>query len=182
MQPVRQLINSLYIMANGNHCIFAPEDLRALVPGLSDAAFRVLLSRASTNGPLQRICRGIYVFEPALPLDGLLLFRVAARLRADRFNYISLETTLSDAGVISQIPMNWITVMSSGRTSTINCGRHGSIEFIHTRQKASELVNQLSFDRRCGMWRATVGLAIRDMKATHRNLDLIDWSMIDEPV
>lgn len=126
MQPVRQLINGLYMLATTDHCIFAPEDMRALVPELSDAAFRVLLSRASANGPLQRICRGIYVFEPVLPRDGLLLFRVAARLRADRFNYISLETSLSDAGVISQIPMNWITVMSSGRTSTINCGRHGN--------------------------------------------------------
>ena len=31
------------------------------------------------------------------------------------FNYISLETALSDEGVISQIPINRITIMSTGR-------------------------------------------------------------------
>jgi len=53
---------------------------------------------------------------------GLVLFHTGARLRASGFNYISLETILSDAGVISQIPMNWITLMSSGRTTTVSCG------------------------------------------------------------
>lgn len=36
--------------------------------------------------------------------------------------------------IISQIPINRITLMSSGRSSIINCGTFGSIEFIHTKK------------------------------------------------
>jgi hypothetical protein len=41
-------------------------------------------------------------------------------------------------------------------------------------------MNELSYDARCGLWRASVALAIRDMKATRRNTDLIDWDMVHE--
>lgn len=50
----------------------------------------------------------------------------------------------------------------------------GTIEFIHTNQKPTELIKQLTYDYKCGLWRANVALAIRDMKVTHRNCDLID--------
>jgi hypothetical protein len=99
-------------------------------------------------------------------------------IRADKFNYISLETALSNAGVISQIPMNYISIMSSGRSSIISCGAFGTIEFVHTNQKPNELVHQLIYDKQCGLWRATVALALRDMKATHRQCDLINWDEV----
>lgn len=100
-----------------------------------------------------------------MPKDGLLLYHAAALLRADKFNYISLETALSDAGVISQIPLNWISMMSSGRSSTISCGEFGNIEYVHTQQKPTFLSPQLTYDHRCGLWRANVHQAIKDMKA-----------------
>jgi hypothetical protein len=115
-----------------------------------------------------------------MSMDGLLLFHIAARLRANEFNYISLETVLSEAGVISQMPMNWISLMSSGRSNHITCGRYGTIEFVHTTRKPSELMQQLIYDLRCGLWRANVALALHDMRVTHRNLDLIDWSVANE--
>ena len=154
--------------------------MRALFPQLSDPPFKTLMSRAVLSGLLTRLCRGLYLYEPALPKNGLLLYHAAARLRADKFNYISLETVLSDVGVISQIPLNWISIMSSGRSSIISCGEFGTIEYIHTRQSPERLMHQLTYDHGCKLWRANVHLAIRDMKATHRNCDLIDWSVVDE--
>ncbi len=180
MQPIKQLSQWLLQYANNKHYLFAFNDLRGLYPTLSDLAFKTLLSRAVHSQLLCRICRGIYLYEKAMPADGLLLYHVAVLLRANNLNYISLETSLSDAGVISQIPMNWISIMSSGRSSTISCGEYGTIEFIHTNQKPSELVNLIKYDQACGMWRATVSLAIRDMKAAHRNCDLIDWDFANE--
>jgi len=103
-------------------------------------------------------------------------------LRANEFNYISLETVLSDAGVISQIPMNWITLMSSGRSHVVNCGEFGRIEFIHTRKRPENLTGHLTYDSQCRLWRASVALAIKDMKATKRNTDLIDWGVANELV
>ena len=131
MQPIRYLMQSLAALANADHCLFTPLDLRALLPALSASAFKTLLTRAVRQGGLVRVCRGLYFYEPAARADGLLLFHAAARLRADEFNYISLESVLSDAGVISQIPMNWITLMSSGRGYVVKCGNFGAIEFIH---------------------------------------------------
>lgn len=180
MQPIRHLMQSLATLANPEHCLFTPSDLRALLPNSSDSAFKTLLSRAVREGHLTRLCRGLYLYEQAAPASGLLLFHAAAHLRADNFNYISLETVLSDAGVISQIPINRISIMSSGRSNIISCGRWGTIEFIHTRQQPDKLANRLHYDARCRMWRATVSLTLRDMRAAHRSLDLVDWSVAHE--
>lgn len=179
-QPIRRLYQGLDALAGPERYLFTPSDMRALVPDISAQAYRTLLSRAAKEGKLERVCRGLYFYKPAKPSSGLLLFHAAARLRAHEFNYISLETALSDAGIISQVPMNWITLMSSGRSSQINCGQWGTLEFVHTTQKAEALADQLSYDSRCRMWRAKPALAIRDMKAAKRNLDLIDWSIANE--
>lgn len=179
MQALQCLRQNLAKLANTEHCLFTPSDLRALVPELSIAAFKTLLSRVVQKGYLERVCRGLYFYKQTAP-TGLLLFHAAARLRASSFNYVSLETTLSEAGVISQVPMQWISLMSSGRSNTIRCGRWGTIEFIHTRQQPEDLVKDLHYDSSCKLWKASVNLALRDMRATHRNLDLIDWRMLDE--
>jgi len=179
-QPMGRLLQKLASLASEERYLFTPDDLRALVPDISESAYKTLLSRAASDGHLARVCRGLYLFEAARPASGLVLFHAAARLRAMQFNYISLETALSDCGVISQIPINWITLMSSGRTTSISCGRWGTIEFIHTRQKPEDLVGQVHYDARCRLWRATPQQALRDMKVAKRNMDLIDWSVANE--
>jgi predicted transcriptional regulator of viral defense system len=180
MQPMKYLVNWLDQHANNEHYLFRLQDLRALCPDLSCSTFKTLLSRTARAGYLNRVCRGLYIYKRAISPSGLVLFHAAALLRADEFNYISLETALSDAGVISQIPMNWIAIMSSGRSNIVSCGEYGTIEFVHTSQKPDQIMNQLSYDADCRLWRATVPLALRDMKATHRNCDLIDWDIANE--
>jgi predicted transcriptional regulator of viral defense system len=182
MQPIRILVANLNKMANAQRYLFSFSDLRSLLPLLSEASFKTLLSRAVREGHIERVCRGLYIYPPANPHDGLILFHAAARLRADEFNYISLETVLSDVGAISQVPINRIFIMSSGRSNTIDCGNWGIIEFIHINRKPSDLQNDLFYDSRCGLWRANVVLALKDMRATRRSLDLIDWSVINEYV
>ncbi|WP_347928047.1 type IV toxin-antitoxin system AbiEi family antitoxin domain-containing protein [Pseudomonas helvetica] len=180
MQPMGRLIRKLSSLASEERYLFTPDDLRVLVPDISEGAYKTLLSRAVSQGHLARVCRGLYLFEAAKPVSGLVLFHAAARLRATQFNYISLETALSDCGVISQIPINWISLMSSGRSSIISCGRWGTIEFVHTRQQPQDLVGQIHYDARCRLWRATPQQALRDMKVAKRNMDLIDWSAANE--
>jgi hypothetical protein len=62
----------------------------------------------------------------------------------------------------------------------MDCGPWGSIEFVKTRQQAEALVGQLAFDPTTQLWRASVAQALRDMRATHRNTDLIDWKAAHE--
>lgn len=173
-------MQNLAKLATPEHCFFTPHDLRGLLKDISNAAFKTLLSRASQEGHLTHFCRGLYLYESVVPSNGLLLFHAAARIRANGFNYISLETVLSEAGVISQIPINSISIMSSGRSNSISCGRFGTIDFVHTRHKPEVIGDQLYYDVRCKLWKACVPLALRDMRATHRNLDLINWSIVNE--
>jgi Family of unknown function (DUF6088) len=182
VQPIKELTRVVESLATEDHCLFTLSDLRASLPMLSSGAFKVLMSRAEKSGLFRRVCRGLYLYPKVKYQSGLLLLHAAARLRADELNYISLETALSDAGVISQLPINWITLMSSGRSNIIRCGDWGTIEFVHTSQKPEALKNQLTYDIRCHLWRASVGLAVRDMKSARRNLDLIDWSVVNESV
>ena len=180
IQPIRRLTQSLDQLANAENCLFTPRDLKVLLPDLSEGAFKTLLSRAVKTGYLTRVCRGLFLYKQSFVNDGLLLFYVAAKLRADGFNYISLETALSDAGVISQLPINRIFIMSSGRSNVIACGSFGAIEFVHTSQQAQELSGQIFYDARCKLWRANVAQALRDMRRTRRSTDLIDWSVANE--
>jgi len=180
MQPIKQLTHFLAQTANADHYLFALRDLTAVIPGQSPAALKALAARAEKIGLLNRVCRGLYIYPLAPYPAGLVLFHAAARLRAHEFNYISLETALSDAGVISQIPMNWITLMSSGRSHIMHCGNFGHIEFVHTKKSLDGIAAQITYDVRCRLWRASVALALRDMALTKRNTDLINWEAVDE--
>lgn len=180
MQPLKQLSETLRSLAGPEHCVFAPSDLAAAVPGCGQLA--VLLSRATKAGLLRRICRGIYFYPAQGYATGNLLFQAAARLRAGEFNYISLETVLSDAGVISQVPMNWISLMTSGRSHVVDCGDYGHIEFVHTAQRPEDIGGELAYDPERHLWRASVRQALRDMKATRRSMELVDEEVARELV
>ena len=180
MQPLKQLTKSLRTLADREHCVFAPSDLAAAVPECDQLT--VLLSRATKAGLLKRVCRGIYFYPVSDYSRGHLLFHAAARLRAGEFNYLSLETVLSDTGVISQVPMNWISLMTSGRSHVVDCGDYGHIEFVRTAQRPDDVGAALTYDPERHLWRASVRQALRDMKATRRSLDLVDEEALREPV
>lgn len=180
MQPIKQLSETLRSLADRERCVFASSDLAAAVPDCRQLA--VLLSRATKAGLLKRVCKGIYLYPLSDYPAGNLLFHVAARLRASEFNYISLETALSDAGVISQVPMNWISLMTSGRSHVVDCGDYGRIEFVHTAQRPEDLAGELTYDADRHLWTATVKLALRDMKATRRSMELVDEEVARELV
>ncbi len=184
MQPIQQLTQQIKKVfsqqQNKPFLLLNLNDLQALLPEHPSQALKVLIMRAEKLGVLKRVCRGLYLYPADSPTNGLLLYHAAAKLRAHEFNYISLESALSDAGVISQIPIHWITIMSSGRSYTQDCGDWGRIEFIHTKKKPEALQQQLSYDPQCGLWRASVSLALQDMKNTQRDLSLIDWEAANE--
>lgn len=180
MQPIKQFAEVLENLADPEHYLFSLRDLSGAMPEQSAVAFKAMLRRAEKNGLLRRVCRGLYLYPKVEYPAGLVLYHAAARLRAHDFNYISLESALSDAGVISQIPMNWITLMSSGRSYIFDCGTFGHIECIHTKKTPEQVASQISYDSRCHLWRASVDLALRDMVQTKRNLDLVDWEIAHE--
>ena len=134
----------------------------------------MLLSRASKNGILERVCKGIYIYPKANYDSSLVLFKVAAKLRADHLNYVSLENVLSDTGAISQQLLGWITVMTTGRSGVITCGRFGTAELIHTAKPPEKIMPHLRLDARTGLWWADEELALQDTKDAKRDVRLVN--------
>jgi hypothetical protein len=180
MQPLRRLTAVLEAVAGPERYIFATADLRSALPDLPTPAFKVLLSRATTGGVLTRVCRGIYVFPKVPFTPGLVLPHAAARLRAGHLLYLSLESALSEYGVISQIPIDRLTLMTSGRRGVIDCGAWGSIEFTHTRRTAHACRGALNFDPERRLWIANAAFALADLRRVGRNLDLVDSTAVGE--
>lgn len=177
MQPMNQLTEVLEHCADKTHCLFSEDDFYPLFPGITVQNLRMLLSRASKNGVLERVCKGVYLYPKAEYDSSLILFKVASKVRAGCWNYVSLETVLSECGIISQMPMGWITIMTTGRRGVIGCGRFGSVEFIHTEKQPEKTMPELHLDRTTGMFWASPELALRDMKNARRPLDLADTNL-----
>ena len=174
MQPLAVLERRLRAIASPEAYVFSVADLGTLVAGLDRPALKMVLSRAVHNGILARACRGLYVF-PEVPYPrGRELFHIAAKLRSGFFNYISRETALSELGIISQLPLQYITLMSSGSSGIVDCGAWGRIEFAHTKKDLASLSGFLAYDVECRLLRADAELARADLVSARRNRHLLD--------
>jgi len=140
-----------------------------------------LLSRAAKCNILERICKGIYLYPKVSFQASKVLYKVASRLRAGCFNYISLESVLCAHSIISRQMLSWLTVMISGRSNIIQCGRFGTIEFIHTEKTGKSLNRHLALDPWSGMLVADIRLAMIDEANCKRtSLSLVDWRLYRE--
>jgi predicted transcriptional regulator of viral defense system len=173
MQTGKKLLSALRQLADERRYLFTPSDLSALLPDIHPSAFKSLLSRLVSRGDLFRVCRGLYRPAWIEPPQGFILYHAAARLRSGYFLYLSLESVLSEAGVLSQVPLQRITLMTSGRSGTISCGDLGTIEFTHTQQRPEHVMEHLSYDSERRLWCANTEQALRDLRRTGRNVDLI---------
>ena len=111
--------------------LFTFNDLVPAFPELSRDGIKMLLQRAQANGRILRVCKGVYINTLVNYHRGLVLYHTAALVRRRHLVYLSLESALSDYGIISQVPLGRITLMTSGRSGLLNCGTWG---------QASELV------------------------------------------
>jgi hypothetical protein len=149
---------------------FTPATFAALLGDLEPGYLRVMLKRLADQRVLIRAARGVYVNPHArsMPTDvrgGLIRF-----LRPREISYVSLESRLSEAGIISQVAtaLTCMTTGSPGRFDT----PWGAIEFTHT-DRAIELGADVHV-RDDGVLEADIGRAARDLRRVGRNTDLID--------
>src|SRR5437868_14379819 len=157
---------------------FTPPSFSALMGGVDPAYLKLLMKRLSDQGALIRAARGVYVnpharSRPADARRGLLRF-----LRPRELSYVSLESKLSEAGVISQIAtaLTCMTTGSPGRLDT----PWGAIEFTHTDRHIAFGTDVQMGDE--GMPQATVERAARDLRRVGRNTNLIDEETLAEAI
>lgn len=153
---------------------FTSPSFSTLMGGIDPAYLKLMMKRLSDQGVLVRAARGIYVnpharSRPADARRGLIRF-----LRPREINYVSLESKLSEAGVISQITtaLTCMTTGSPGRFET----PWGAMEFTHTDRKIDIGADVIVQDD--GTLEATIRTAVRDLRRVGRNLDLIDEEIL----
>ncbi len=152
--------------------VFTLRDLSKLFPGDGAKTLREGLGRMVKCGLLQRAGRGIYVFPLARSLDSHTIERIATALRRGEYNYISLESALSEYGFISQIPIDRLTVMTTGRKGLHNTP-WGNIEFTHTKRPVHDILENIR-DIGRPLRLAKPLTAWRDLKRVGRNTHLVD--------
>lgn len=160
--------------------VFSFEDICKMFPDEERKRIREDLARfASAENPfIIRACRGIYV-NAMSPL-GDILEEIASVLRKDHYTYLSNESVLSSYGVISQIPMGTITVMTTGREGNINTA-FGDIEFTRTKSSPLEIISSVGTPPSPGrLPRASLERALRDFEKTQRDRNQFDESALAE--
>jgi hypothetical protein len=131
------------------------------------------LARHVLNEAITRLARGLYanIHSRAKPLYALE--DMVRYLRPRHFSYLSLESRLSELGVISQVPTR-LTAMTTGRSQTYNTPL-GTIEFTHTNKEVSENSDFIKYDRKRNIIVASPKTALDDLRNAKRNVGLVDF-------
>ncbi|MDZ7783954.1 MAG: type IV toxin-antitoxin system AbiEi family antitoxin domain-containing protein [Halioglobus sp.] len=156
--------------------VFTRADLAKLFHEDSARALKEGLRRLVAEGLLERPARGVYIYALAHSRNSYMIEQIARALRRGEYNYVSLESALSEYGAISQVPLDRLTVMTSGRKGIYKTP-YGTIEFVHTKRPISELLNRMT-DVGRPLHLATPQAAWGDLKRVGRNTHLVDESVV----
>lgn len=152
--------------------VFTTHTLSKLFPQDSPKTFSEGLHRLVKVGLIERACRNIYVNPDGLT-NHYLIEELAKALRPGCYNYVSLESMLSEYGSISQIPMDRLTIMTTGRKGLYKTA-YGVIEFTHTKRSVLDILNHTHLVEGRPLRIATKATAWRDLKRVGRNIHLVD--------
>jgi predicted transcriptional regulator of viral defense system len=169
-----KIIKALAVLdhfAASGRCVFRGRDLRKIFADRTTAGFRSTLARLRSTGALELACRDTYVYTRGAVEKAHLLEELAAHIRRGEMCYVSLESALADYGLISQVPVDRLTVMTSGRSGEIRTS-YGVLEFTHSARDEIELLNR-SLDIGRPLRIASKEAALADLKRVGRNVHLL---------
>lgn len=158
--------------------VFTRQDIAKLFHEDTKRALDAGINRLVAQGVLQRAIKGVFVYAFSKHKHLFPLEWIAKTMRRGEYSYVSLESVLSEYGVISQVPIDRITVMTTGRKGEYQTA-FGTIEFTHTKRSPLDILqNSILLDR--PMRIATKQTAYRDLKRVGRNLHLVDEASLYE--
>jgi len=159
--------------------VLARRDLEKLFPEEGEKAMEKSLQRMVADDLLQRVAKGLYVNPAATSKNRWIAEEIAKALRPGSLSYVSLESILSEYGVISQIPINRMTVMTTGKSGTVETP-YGTIEFTHTKRRVAEIIKRTLLAKGRPLRIATKQAAVRDLLRVGRNANMIDQRELDD--
>jgi|SRR5476649_107230 len=174
-----ELINKLAELDRRGIHVLARRDIEKLFPEESAKSMEQSLKRMVDDRLLQRVARGLYVNPTASSKNRWIAEEIAKALRPGSLSYVSLESILSEYGIISQIPVNRMMVMTTGASGLVNTP-YGTIEFTHTKRGAAQIVKNTMAAKGRPLRIATKRAAIRDLLRVGRNANMIDPSEIED--
>lgn len=151
---------------------FSKKDLKIAFPDESLPALNKSINRLIKSNIIERITNGVYHYCYASTISGYPIEEVVLAMRPLDVQYVSLESALSEYGLISQIPMSRLTVMTTGRSGTYKTKR-GVIEFTHTDRPLTSLLDRGIRVKNRPLPIATKEAALSDLKRVKRNLNMV---------
>ena len=131
------------------------------------------LKRLVDAGVLHRPVHSVYLYAFSKHIGPYTIGYIARNLRRGEITFESLESALSQYGVISQIPIDRLTLMTTGRSGEYRTP-YGVIEFTHTKAKPAEIAANLLDRDENPLPIANKHYAYKNLRATGRNLNLVD--------
>jgi len=125
------------------------------------------------NGVLDRVAHGVYLYAFSRNIGSETLGYIARNLRRGDYTFESLESALSQYGIISQIPIDRITLMTTGRSGEYRTP-YGVIEFTHTKAKLEDIVANTIERESNPLPIANKHYAFKNLQSVGRNLTLVD--------
>ncbi|MCC2666326.1 MAG: hypothetical protein K0R24_1097 [Gammaproteobacteria bacterium] len=159
--------------------VFSKQDMRKLFPEDTPKTLEAGLNRLVQSGLLARACKGVYVNPYAKSMDSYTIEHIAKVLRRGKYSYVSLESALSEYGLISQIPIDRLTIMTTGREGLYKTS-YGMIEFTHTKRSVIDILNSFQKIKGRPLRVATQKAAVRDLKRVGRNINLLHLGKDDD--
>ncbi|MDR1430760.1 MAG: DUF6088 family protein [Propionibacteriaceae bacterium] len=130
------------------------------------------LKRLKGKGVLVRAAHGVYVYALSSRVGAATIQEIALTLRRGEYVFESLESALSQWGVISQVPIDRITVMTTG-SKGVSRTPYGTIEFVHTKLTPDQ-IRQGTLERPGQpLPIATEAFALRNLRRTGRSAELL---------
>ena len=159
--------------------LFSYNQARVLFSDESEKTMYTALCRHAKSGIIERVCKGVWLNPISrFAQSDTRLEELALLLRPDHYNYVSMETVLSQASVISQQMFGYLTVMTTGSSKLIKA-TFGTLEFTHTKRSLLEVSRHTIPEGHRLPW-ASVDIAYRDLKRVGRNLDMVDKNSLPE--
>ena len=152
--------------------IFTKSDLRKIL-NESPNTLTATIKRLITAGILTKVAHNLYMYSHSKRIGATTLEDIALNLRRGDYVFESLESALSQWGLISQVPLDRITCMTTGRSGEYTTP-FGTIEFTHTSNPTQIILDNTIMRPGHPLPIATKSFAIRNLKRVGRNLNMIE--------